>query len=96
MRKVNINNEEWRYTIGRQFAVIKSPGNKRVNVELTKIKNISQKQIEAGRGLHLCKDCYGDCAWDIEDGVIERRKDGWVKPSEIKEFILKNSSLWAN
>jgi hypothetical protein len=96
VRKININNEEWKYTIGRLFAVIKSPDNKRANVQLAKIKNVPQERIEAGRGLRLCEDCDGDCAWDIKNGTIERQKDGWIKPSDIKEFILKNLSLWKN
>lgn len=95
MRKIHINGNEWTYNIGNRFAIIKSDSGKRVNVELVKIKNLSQEAIDAGRGVALCELCSGACVQDLDDGLPQKQKNGMVTPSEIKKYILSNINLWA-
>ena len=95
MRKIHINNEQWTYTIGDKFAAIKSPANKRVNVELATIKGISQEKIDAGRSVTFCEACSPPCIIDEQDGLYDKVKQGMVTPAEVKDYILNNPTLWA-
>ena len=95
MRNLKINDQNWTYSIGIKFAVIKSPTNKRINVELSKIKGVPQEQIDNGRKVFTCEEGCDIGDFDPIDNPFQEQRLGMVTPSEIKQFILDNPSLWS-
>jgi hypothetical protein len=84
MRKIHINGKEWSFKVGKRFAAIKSPDNKRFDVKLEDIKKLPQATIDAARG-NRCDACVGPC-----DYVENYMRDGMIRPSDIKNYILEN------
>ena len=80
-RKIHIGNDIWKYVISTgNLAVIWSPGKQRHEVKLTDIVNRTIQEIQAGR----YRD--GDNYW-MTESIPE---NGMIKPSDIKNYILKN------
>ena len=79
MRKININGVIWEYMIGKSYAVIKNPKEKKKVIPLTEIKKDFKRKF--------FEDDFGTGEWTYDP---EPKENEMITPKDIRSYIEKN------